>query len=403
MNSESVENDGEVTRPTPFIITFASIPWSTPLWERQQELALGLSMAWPSIYVEPLGLINHGLAGFFSRVAALIRRVLTSRSGTEACTGPKVLQPIVLPYHGPSAVTSLNARLVWWQLRRKIPQMSSYQPFVWISYPSEIALEVFTEYLRGRGAKMIYDCSQRRRAIQGIPARVIQTEEEIVCESDSVIVDCSLLAQDFASAEPKLHIIPQGVDAELFSSSRPPKSTNQSEAGIPVVGYLGSLHRHVDYDLLCAIADERPQWSLVLLGPVIDHNARIEDLLGKPNVRWLGSHAHRDLPRYVEQFCVGMIPYAVNDFTKAVWPTKLLEYFASGIPVVSSRLPEVAQFDEFALLADSVEDWIDKIEYWLANPPTHSELLAVARRNDWDSRVAEVLEIIRGLEGQSSA
>lgn len=168
----------------------------------------------------------------------------------------------------------------------------------------------------------------------------------------------------------------------------------------PVVGYMGAISQWFDLEAIRILAEKHPDWRFVLLGPVQIDIRSVQDL---NNVWFLGKKEYRHLPLYAEKFDVATIPFKINRLTKAVNPVKIYEYFALGKPVVSSRLPELEQFENLCSLADNTEDFVLKVEKALANLQSSDTRISndtitmrknVAKENTWERRCEEIYSII---------
>ncbi len=161
----------------------------------------------------------------------------------------------------------------------------------------------------------------------------------------------------------------------------------------PIIGYVGGLHRHMDFELLRCVAGRRPEWTFTLIGP---EQADVSALRALPNIRLLGGRAIEALPRYINAFDVGIIPYVESAYTRTVYPTKLNEYHALGKPVVSTPLPEVQAFNErhggLVYLGGTPDEFEAQLERALAqrNGELAQRRIAVARENAWSERIAQM-------------
>jgi glycosyltransferase involved in cell wall biosynthesis len=144
------------------------------------------------------------------------------------------------------------------------------------------------------------------------------------------------------------------------------------------------------------LASARPDWSLVLVGPC-DTNAGI--LSRHKNVRFVGKVPYADIPRYAAAFDVGLIPFVLDKMTVAVNPLKLLEYFACGIPVVSTPLPEVARFGDLVRIGRNIEEFTDGIERALraSDPALRARRINVARESSWAACAEKLSLAIEGI------
>jgi glycosyltransferase involved in cell wall biosynthesis len=158
----------------------------------------------------------------------------------------------------------------------------------------------------------------------------------------------------------------------------------------PVIGFFGLLSDWVDVDYIAAVAKARPNWTIELLGRV---DTDIRALDGLANVQFKSAVPFSELPAAARGFDVGLIPFRINALTRAVNPLKLLEYFAMGLPVVSTNLPEVARFQPAALIAETPEHAVSTIESILSSESDEKReaRMRIARANSWERRAEDLV------------
>jgi glycosyltransferase involved in cell wall biosynthesis len=166
----------------------------------------------------------------------------------------------------------------------------------------------------------------------------------------------------------------------------------------PIIGFIGAVSDYkLNLDWLIHLAQVRPSWSLVLIGPtgVADPSTDVGKLSAQPNVHLLGHRSYEQLPSYLKGFDVAVIPYRLNDYTNGVFPIKFFEFLASGRPVVISPLPAVREYWGAVRVADSAESFVQACEAALHGdaPQARQQRLELARRNSWDSRVKKLLDL----------
>ena len=166
----------------------------------------------------------------------------------------------------------------------------------------------------------------------------------------------------------------------------------------PVIGYVGGLHKHVDFDLLSQMAEARPDWSWVFVGPFQE---RVEKLQRHPNIHLLGPKPHQELAGYLRGFDVCIVPYVKSDYTETVVPVKLNEYLAAGKAVVSTDIPTVREFNELhhvLVIADNTPDrFLEGIEEALRLPKDAATIASrrqVAALADWNVIVETMSDLI---------
>lgn len=191
--------------------------------------------------------------------------------------------------------------------------------------------------------------------------------------------------------------LPNGVDDAHFAdqSIRLPDADPLCELLAqrkPIAGYYGALAEWFDYALLEETAALRPEWNFVLIGPEYDHSLKSQPVLKRPNVRWLGPRDYSVLPAYLRAFDVAMIPFVINDITRATSPLKLYEFFAGEKPVVTTPMPECMAFPEVRIVRDAEEfaAALEAAREQAQCPAFRARLRELARENSWQARVTEL-------------
>ncbi len=165
-----------------------------------------------------------------------------------------------------------------------------------------------------------------------------------------------------------------------------------------MIGFAGNfMTLKVDFELLEAVAAARPEWTLLLIGPVQpDAEAALKSLQRHENVTWLGLKAYADLPRFVAAFDVGIIPYTRNAYTQSCQPVKLYEYLAAGKPIVASGLPALADKEPDVVLAEGADGFVAAIEdaLRLDSDDDRARRMALAAQNTWENRASTLLDLV---------
>jgi glycosyltransferase involved in cell wall biosynthesis len=221
-------------------------------------------------------------------------------------------------------------------------------------------------------------------------------EAELLGTVDGLIVTARTLAHKRVTDCPLLHL-PHGVDYEHFQVPADAAPVPALEAlPRPVVGFFGLLSSWVDQEVIADLSEHVPEVSFVLLGR---SEVGLERLAARPNVHCLGFVPYAELPRYARYFDVGLIPFVLNRLTRAVNPVKLMEYLALGVPVLSTRLPELETMDGPIHLAETRAEFRAGLRAALARcgPEARAEARAVARQNTWDRRAEQLSEFLEAL------
>jgi glycosyltransferase involved in cell wall biosynthesis len=195
--------------------------------------------------------------------------------------------------------------------------------------------------------------------------------------------------------------LPHGVDYEHFSCEKiePTPIERLETIKKPIVGFFGTMDTWVDISAIAYLAKRFPQCSFVVIGHAV---VPLTHLDGLDNVHLLGRIPYSELPQYARYFDVGLIPFVMNDLTKAVNPLKLMEYFAIGIPVISTRLPDIVDVPGPLYFADSHEEFGNHLDALL-----HSDLSElcrqaqeVARQNSWSARAESFMQFVETLSSR---
>ena len=201
--------------------------------------------------------------------------------------------------------------------------------------------------------------------------------------------------------------MPNGVDYAAYVRTWP-EPADLAAIPRPRVGYVGVIKKQLDLELLYALAGRHRPWSFVLVGPQKHHDdigALIRKLAGLPNVHFLGAKPVSELPSYSQHMDVCMLCYKVDDYTKFIYPLKLHESLATGLPCVGAPIRTFQEFPEVLDLADTVEEWSEALAAALS-PPARSDARRAARRevarqHDWDRLVHTIAATIADRLGPS--
>ena len=325
----------------------------------------------------------------------VVRALSKVRSAARGAERPHpnltVYTPLVIPWYGNGVARRLNAHL----LRRAIAHLVRRHGFsrysLMTTYPATV--DVFE---RMTGVRRIYYCADDYATFPGLDSDLVRAHETRLLASVDVVVTTSRsLTEAKATAHPHVVNLPHGVDAEHFAKAADPATRVPDDLASlprPVVGFFGLLAEWVDLPLIRAIAMARPDWSVVLIGPA---TTDLAPLRGLANVHLLGPRSYASLPGYCRGFDVALIPFVKNELTERANPIKLREYLASGKPIVSTPLPEVAHFGDLVRTADGPEEFVREIERCLVDDPAlPARRMARVRGETWAARAAQLAEVL---------
>ena len=189
----------------------------------------------------------------------------------------------------------------------------------------------------------VYDCMDELANFRFAPPELAARERELFSLADVVFTGGHSLYEAKRDRHHNIHPFPSSVDRDHFSQARTMIEAPEDQATIPGprLGFYGVIDERMDLDLIAAIADARPEWSLVMVGPVVKIDPA--HLPKRPNIHYLGGKTYDVLPTYLAGWDVALMPFAINESTRFISPTKTPEYLAGGKPVVSTPITDVAR------------------------------------------------------------
>jgi UDP-galactopyranose mutase len=256
----------------------------------------------------------------------------------------------------------------------------------------------FTAHLRP--VATVYDCMDELSGFAGAPAGLREAERALLAKADLVLTGGHSLYLAKRHLHANIHECASGVDVDHFARARQDLPDPADQAGIPRprIGFFGVLDERLDLELLAGIAAAAPGWHFVLIGPVTKIDPA--SLPTAPNLHYLWPKPYKALPQYIANWDVAMMPFARNEATRFISPTKTPEYLAAGRPVVSTSITDVVTpYGQQALarIADSPDAFIAAIREALCEPAAPRQLRADAMLAgmSWDaiwSRVSRALD-----------
>jgi UDP-galactopyranose mutase len=249
-------------------------------------------------------------------------------------------------------------------LKTLVTELIEDQPFenyvAWYYTPMMLS---WSEHLRP--VATVYDCMDELSAFKNAPAELQTREAELFGLSDLVFTGGRSLYEVKREQHEAVYCFPSSIDVNHFARALQIEGdpTDQKDIPQPRIGFFGVIDERTDIELLRDIAALRPQWQFVMIGPVVKISE--EDLPRQKNIHYLGGKSYDELPEYIAGWDVAMMPFAINDSTRFISPTKTPEYLAAGRPVVSTAIRDVVRpYGENGLvrIAATAEEFVDAIE-----------------------------------------
>jgi glycosyltransferase involved in cell wall biosynthesis len=257
-------------------------------------------------------------------------------------TGVIVATPLLREGTDPDESQKAAAKLI----RRLFREKKIQEHVAWFYTPMAL------EYSKGlRPKAVVYDCMDELSLFRNAPPALIENETKLMALSDLVFTGGISLFEAKRKLHPSVYPFPSSVDCEHFAQARALDDIAEGQKHIPRprLGYAGVIDERIDLDLIGEIARRRPDWQIIMIGPVVKIDAAT--LPNDPNIHWLGMKSYSDLPVYLAGWDVALMPFAINESTRFISPTKTPEYLAAGLPVVSTPIRDVErQYGELGLV-----------------------------------------------------
>jgi UDP-galactopyranose mutase len=337
-------------------------------------------LRWDFVFQRPQHLMTRLAAGFAVTyweepetqpdAAAPALRVRTSTSGVTVVT-PQLPQAL----DGDARVDALRSLLDGYLADR---------PAVAVRWYYTPMMLTFSRHISARCT--VYDCMDELANFRFAPPELIPLEQELMALADVVFTGGYSLYEAKRDRHANIHPLPSSVDRAHFAAARAniPAPADQPPIATPRFGFYGVVDERMDLALLGAVADAQPDWSFSIIGPVVKIDAA--DLPQRANITYLGSKDYSELPAYVAGWDVALMPFAINEATRFISPTKTPEYLAAGRPVVSTPIIDVVRHygDLTAVrIAATPEAFVAECEAALA--------LAADKQGAWRAEVDAVL------------
>ncbi|MES2820409.1 MAG: glycosyltransferase family 1 protein [Pseudomonadota bacterium] len=358
----------------PTLICLSHLRWRF-VYQRPQHLMVRLARDYPVLYVEEPQASTTAKAWLEVRPEA---------------AGVSVAVPHVPPHWDERATLDAQRRL----LDQYLQAQAITRLILWYYTPMSLA---FSDHLQAE--LVVYDCMDELSAFHGAPPALVVWEQHLFERADLVFTGGYSLYEAKRHRHANIYPFPSSVDTAHFARARLPQAEPPDQAEIPRsrLGFYGVIDERLDIELLAQLADLRPDWQLVMLGPVVKIDPA--SLPRRPNLHYLGGKAYEALPQYLAGWDVALMPFALNASTRFISPTKTPEYLAGGCPVVSTPIADVVRMygdSGLVRIADSAAAFVVAIEAALLDGADRPQLLARADQilgdMSWDITWARMKE-----------
>ena len=380
------------------IICISSIDWDF-IWQGHQEIMAAFARNGNRVlFIENTGIRMPGIKDIPRLKKRFVNWIKSAKGFREEQENLFIYSPLVLPFPYSRLARFINRNILLQPLQRWLKMMKFHNPIIWTFLPTGTVVDIINNINR---KILVYYCIADFYRLADDSKKIKKTEDELIKKCDLIFVQGDLFKERCLRLNKNVYRFPFGVNFQTFENfdrkdARPPADMGDMKK--PVIGYVGGVHKHIDFGLIKFIADRHPDWSIVMVGPL---QTDVSGIKGRKNVFLLGERDFNELPAYIDRFDVCIIPYEINDYTKTVFPTKLNEYHAMGKPVVSTSLPEIVNFNkengELISIGVDREDFNDKIERAVIDREERlvGSRIASAKKNSWTERIEEMSSLIQ--------
>ena len=257
-------------------------------------------------------------------------------------------------------------------------------------------LKVVQKIVHKLKGKIVFDCMDEHSGFSNVDKKIIEQEKELIKISDLVISSSNKLYNKNVLLNKNTIKIKNGTEFSFFNKQVKSESL-QEYANKPIIGYYGAIAEWFDIELMEFCARERPDYNFIFIGSTF--SCDITNIKKLPNVYFLGEKPYSELPGYLWQFDVCTIPFQIIPLIEATNPVKFYEYISAGKPVVSTKLPELEEFQDICYLATSKKEFLGMLDQAVmekkreSNQHIRKKRIKLAAENSWDKRVELLNEV----------
>jgi protoporphyrinogen oxidase/glycosyltransferase involved in cell wall biosynthesis len=278
---------------------------------------------------------------------------------------------------------------------------ASENPIVWFYTP--MALPLLQELHAGL---VVYDCMDELAAFRNSPKQLLQRESALLNLADLVFTGGPSLYEAKRKRHANAHCFPSSVDARHFQQALVRGDGHAAHAGMPRprLGFYGVIDERFDTGLIAQAANARPDWQFVLVGPVVKIDPA--DLPRNANIHYVGQQPYEALPAFLAGWDVALLPFALNEATRFISPTKVLEYMAAELPTVSTPIQDVvAPYGHIVSIAHGAEEFVQACEAALALSSEERSSMEAAMRGivaatSWDATAGAMRKLMEETRAQ---
>ncbi|MEM3871078.1 MAG: glycosyltransferase [Nitrososphaeria archaeon] len=355
------------------IVFIPPIKWND-LYQRPQHIAMLLSRKFTILWIDDP---TFFLKAFFETLlgkAKLINCVSDNLYIFQTFT--------FIPFSRIRIIKRINEIL--WYLLIKIYAVIFFRKYVDLIYYVCLPLPLLTLIFK-RGL-LLYDRCDRFYKFKGATEKTRLDDVKLMKKAWLVINSSEALWREARKYNDNSILVRNGADLKKLSLHTPKKNTRKK-----VIGYIGTISYWIDFDLLKKLAETYPEYEIHLVGPLIEKDKILKALKNIKNLKFCGKVPYDEVPKKLNEFDIGIVPFKIDELTKAVDPVKVYEYMAAGKNVVSTNLPELHRLNNYIYIAKNHEQFIKFCDEAIRRPKVSPEtLIKIASENTWEKRVEQI-------------
>ncbi|WP_432714346.1 glycosyltransferase family 1 protein [Pedobacter sp.] len=359
-----------------------------------QNLLCLSHLRWDFVFQRP----QHLLSRFAkeANVYFMEEPIFDTNGETKLTVSKRAAKLSVIVPHLPTGMDTKSVNLCLAQLLEKFFHSDTLNDWTfWYYTPMAFA---FTENFKPR--LTIFDCMDELSAFDFAPKELIGLEKKLMAKADLVFTGGHSLYEAKQKQHANIFPFPSSIEKEHFEQARKMKLQPVDQASIigVKIGFYGVIDERFDIELIRTIAEERPTWQIILIGPVV--KIPHESLPKNANIHYLGQKSYAELPRYLSGWDVALIPFQLNESTRFISPTKTPEYLAAGVPVVSTPIRDVIKpygIKKLVHIGENGHDFIKAIEAEINSTDKKKWLTQVdefLKFNSWDNTYQKMKTLI---------
>ncbi len=376
------------------IICFSSIDWDF-VWQGHQEIMSRFAENNNRVlFIENTALRTVQLRDFSRIRQRFINWWKSSKGFRREKENLFIYSPLLLPFPYSKTARWLNRILLSRTLRQWMNSAGFYEPIIWTYLPTNLVSDMLDEL---NPSLVVYHCIADFEHLSDRPEEISKSERKLLEKTDIVFAQNEAIRQ---RCVPHLdaHIFPFGVDLKNFNQKAKP-APELKNLKKPIIGYVGGIHRHVDINLIEQLS-KKIKGTIAMIGPIQTDISKIQNT---DNIVFFGQQPHTKVSEFIKTFDAGIIPYVISEYTKTVYPTKMNEYLAMGIPVVAVDLPDIRYFNEehknVIRIADNADSFAKAVDEEIKSNSVQKtkHRIGVAKQNSWDIKLKKMSEIMSEL------